>query len=222
MREARTRAESARGVPRPDATMSWAGIAHAHGFLRGLLLAAVAALGCSYSDHASIEADSLTVTPCRDDQPRTFAPYRLDAGLLRWFAAEGVGTLEARAGYRAATISDAIIVQFGDTEEVRRRLAADPSAAFAVDGSAVRLSLVLAETCPDATQPLVASAGTLTLSSFEPWKGGRIEGRGTVDLVDAREVAQDPAARPLVRGARVEFSMKVRSGPPHEDFTLWP
>lgn len=189
------------------------------------LLASFAAVGvtaCSYSDHAFLEADSLTVTPCRDHQPRTFAPYRLDAGLLRWFAAEGVGTLEARAGYRAATISDAVVVQFGDTEDVRRRLAADPSTVFAVDGSAIRLSLVLAETCPNATQPLVASAGTLTLSSFEPWRGGHIEGKGAVDLVDARQVADDPTAPPLVRGARVEFSMTVRSGPPHEDFTNWP
>ncbi len=184
--------------------------------------AAVAWSGCSYSDHASLEADSLTVTPCRDHQPRTFAPYRLDAGLLRWFSAEGVGTLEARSGYRAATISDAFVVQFGDTEDVRRRVAEDPSTGFAVDGKAIRLSLVLAETCPNATQPLVASAGTLILSSFEPWKGGHIEGEGMVDLVDARQVADDPAAPPLVRGARVVFSMKVRSGPPHEDFTYWP
>ncbi len=188
----------------------------------GFLLAAVAMLGCSYADHASLEADSLTVTPCRDHQPRTFAPYRLDAGLLRWFAAEGVGTLEARTGYRAATLSDAMVVQFADTEDVRRRLTADPTTTFAVDGSAIRLSLVLAETCPDTTQPLVASAGALTLSSFEPWKGGHIEGRGTVDLTDARQAAGDPTASLLVRGARVEFSMKVRSGPPHEDFTNWP
>ncbi len=193
--------------------------------VRGGLAVAVVLVGwagCSDSDHAFLEAETLTVTPCRDHQPRTFAPYRLDAGLLRWFAAEGVGTLEARAGYRAATISDALVVQFTDTGDVSRRLAADPSAVFAVDGSAIRLSLVPAETCPDATQPLVASAGVLTLSSFEPWKGGHIEGEGTVDLVDARAVAKDPAAPPLVRGARVGFSMTVRSGPPHEDFTKWP
>lgn len=187
-----------------------------------VLVVSLLTTACSYSDHAFIEAESLTVTPCQDHQPRTFAPFRLEAELLRWFAAEGVGTLEARAGYRAATISDAIVVQFSDTDDIQRRVASDPSTAFTVDGDSIRLSLVLAETCPDSTQPLVGRAGTLTLSSFEPWKGGHIEGQGTADLYDSRAVARDPATPPLVRGARFEFSMKVRSGPPHEDFTDWP
>lgn len=179
-------------------------------------------LGCSYPDNAFLEAETLTVMPCRDRQPRTFAPFRLEAGLLRWFAAEGVGTLEARSGYRASTISDALVVQFEDTEGIRRRLAADPTDPFTVDNQKIRLSLVLAETCPDATQPIVASGGTLTLSSFEPWMGGHIEGEGHVDLVDGRALAKDPGTPPLVRRAQVKFSMKIRSGPPHEDFTNWP
>lgn len=185
-------------------------------------IAAVVWTGCSYADQAFFEADTLTVTPCRDHEPRTYAPFRLEAPLLRWFAAEGVGTLEARSGYRAATISDAMVVQFADTEAIRRRLASDPKTSFAVGGDAIRLSLVLAETCPDATQPIVASSGTVTLSSFEPWKGGHIEGEGTVDLADSRALAKDPTAPLLVRGARFGFSMKVRAGPPHEDFTNWP
>lgn len=186
-----------------------------------LPVATLLAIGCSYSDHASLEADHLTVNPCRNHKPRTFSPFRIDAGLLRWFAAEGVGTIEARAGYRAATLSDAMFIQFADTESIRRRLTTDPAAVFEVDGSLIRFSLVLAATCPDATQPLVAGRGTMTLKTFEPWKGGHIEGEGTVDLRDGR-VASDPDAQPLVQGARIAFSMRIRSGPPHEDFTNWP
>ncbi len=187
-------------------------------WLAGLAVAS----GCSYSDYAFLEADTLTVTPCRDHRPRTFAPFRFQAELLRWFAAEGVGTIEARAGYRAATISDALVIQFADTEEVMRLMASGPPVEVPVDGREVRLSLVLAERCPDTTMPLVASDGTLTLSSFEPWKGGHIEGEGVVDLVDARAAAGDLGTALRVRGARLAFSMKVRSGPPHEDFTNWP
>lgn len=179
------------------------------------------AVACSYSDYAFLEAQSLTVMPCKDHGPRTFSPFRIYADLLRWFGAEGVGTIEARRGFRAATTSDAIIIQFADVEQILKGLAEDPDRYYEVDGKKIRVSLVLAETCPDATQPVVGT-GHLSFSVFEPWKGGHIAGGGKVSLYDARKEAEAAGSGLIVKDATLAFSMKVRSGPPHEEFTLWP
>jgi len=177
-----------------------------------------ASFACTTSDYGTLEAASLTVSPCEDHQPRTFAPFHFEANLMRWFAAEGVATIEMRTGYRAVTISDIAVLQFADTDDVRRRFLQDPATRFSVDGDAIRLSVVLSQTCPDATQPLVAVSGSLTFREFEPWKGGHIAGEGTVVLADARS---DRSAVLLAKDVRLAFSMKVRSGPPYEDFTNW-
>jgi hypothetical protein len=180
-----------------------------------LALAPVLAAGCVHDDSAVLEAARLVVSPCRGDEPRTFEPYRFEAGFLRWAAAKDMGRIEMRDGFYAGTRSDTVVLEFPDTGEVRSRLATDPAAPLPLDGNLVRIGVVLNETCPDATQSLRAGPGTLTLSTFDTDVDGEIAGVATFDLVDARPGAD---ATVVAKDASLRFSMTVRDYPPYQEF----
>lgn len=186
-----------------------------------LLVGALAAVACSTSDYSVLEAQTLTISPCEDGLPRTFSPFVFRADLLRWFSAENVGTIEMRAGYRPSVISDEAVLQMADLRAIVEARTSNPNQAFPLDGQALRLSLSLLETCPDQRQPIEARDGEITFTRFEPWKGGSIAGFGRFALYDRRSLEAGEKT-PLVKDVTFEFAMKVRSGPPYEDFTNWP
>ena len=175
-------------------------------------------VACGPSDHALLQAASLTVSPCQDHDAKTFAPFKMNADLLRWIEDDGVGQIEMRGGYRAQTLSDTIVLQVLDVAEAERQFAASPGTAMPLDNKLFRLSLLLLESCPDATQTMVGASGDVTFTAFDTSVGGHIEGSGRFDLIDARNT-DDSTAVPVAAGATLEFDFKVRRGSVYEDYT---
>lgn len=175
----------------------------------------LAQTACSPSDHAVLEAASLTVSPCDNDEDRTFAPFRLEANFLRWLQDDGVGQIEMRTGYRARTLSDTMVLQVLDLDTVSRRWAEDPEVSLPLDDTLLRLSVLLLSTCPDAAQAIVGRGGGVRFTKFDTSVGGHIAGTATFDLVDARP--KDAAV--MATGATLEFEFEVRRGAAYEDYT---
>jgi len=158
----------------------------------------------------------MTVTPCHGDDAKTFEPFRMDADLLRWLEDDNVGHIEMRAGYRAQTLSDTMVLQVLDIDEAERLFAANPGVPMPLDGELFRVSVLLLETCPDATQSMVGASGDVTFTAFDHSVGGRITGSARFDLVDARETGENAVV--LAAGATLEFDMKVRRGAIYDDY----
>lgn len=176
------------------------------------------AWACGNEDLAVLKAASLTVNPCSDGEPRIFEPFRMEAGFLRWYEMDGIGFLEMQDGYQAATLSDAVYLQVSDTDELEGILAASPGASLELDGEFIRLSVVLAGTCPDTTQPMVAGPGRITFDEFDSRLDGRIAGSATFDLLDGRTLGEEEALV-LASDASLTFSLEVRRGPPYQEYT---
>lgn len=180
----------------------------------GVTLAAMT-VACAADDHATLDMVSLTLTPCDGRSARTFEPFHRDFPFVRSLRSDGQPPwiLEMIAGERAVTESDVLVLQFADVAAVRKALDASPDHTLPIDGTQVRLSLALLETCPDATQSLEARSGTLRLDRFDP--DGGAAGLATFDLAD-RRVPGDP---PLATGARFEFDVAVRDRSPYQPYT---
>jgi hypothetical protein len=180
------------------------------------MAAALIPCACSGSDHGSVTATSLTLTPCNGNEPATFAPFRLDASMLRWYDAGAGGGIELRAGFREPTSSDGATLLLANVASVRAHLRDDPVVPIPVDGKDVRVSLALRSTCPDGTQVVEGYDGSLTLMELDT--GGRIAGLARFDLWDRRE-RDSGAGAPLARDVSMEFDFEVREGLPYEDFS---
>jgi len=176
------------------------------------------ALACGNEDLAVLEAASLIVTPCEDGEARAFEPFRMEAVFLRWYEMDSMGFLEMRDGYQTATQSDAVYLQVSDTAKLVGLLAESPGASLELDGDFIRMSVMLAHTCPDSTQPIVAGPGRITFTKFDNRLGGRIAGNATFDLLDGR-TQDDGAATTLASDATLTFSLEVRRGPPYQEYT---
>jgi hypothetical protein len=161
-----------------------------------VLVAATVACG---SESARLTGDWLVVDPCLDGAPRNFQPVKLSFDHLVWVRnSDANAFLEARRGWRDATHSDELVVQFLDLPAVRESFRTAPGTSLPFDGI-VRVTLALGESCPDSLQPLVALTGTLALDDFELGQGGRVSGTVRFDLRDLRaDATAEPAGRNLV------------------------
>lgn len=177
-----------------------------------LLCLTCALFACTTDDFARLEAKALEIAPCKEKKAILFEPFVFEADLLRWFGSENVGSIEMRRGYRAATLSDTIVLQFQDTSKVKL-------GENVLDGKEIRLSLALLETCPDFRQPLVALNGKLVLERFSLGEGGEIQGNAVFDLYDEREVSYSSEAHPKATAVTLDFRMKIRNGYPYVEFT---
>lgn len=181
-----------------------------------LTLVLMSGSGCGEADHAILEGPLLVVDPCREG-PRTFAPFSCDFDMISWVrAVEDSGMIEMRRGHRAVTESDLLVLQFNTLAETLAAWAASPETPLAIDDDAIRLSLLLNQRCPRQVQPLVAPAGEVVLDRFETDTGGRIAGRATFDLRDARAPGDAP---PAGEAMELRFDLEVRRGLPHDVFT---
>lgn len=183
-----------------------------------LLLIGSASVGCK-TDWAVIETQGpLTIDPCSDGKARVFAPvYRMEANLLQLVGSTPVGQIEMRSGFRVRTVSDDALLVIDDVPAVKNALQADPATVFPIDGKRIKLALSPGETCPDATQSLVALNGTLSFGSFDTHDWGIIKGSATFDLVDGRTL-DDPVPTVLAAGVSLQFEMEIRNGINFEDF----
>lgn len=172
--------------------------------------------GCGEADHAFLEAPLLVVDPCRDG-PATFAPFSCDFDMLSWIqAVEDSGMIEMRRGHRKLTESDLLVLQFNTLTDTRAAWAQSPETPLAIDDWTIRLSLLLNQRCPRQIQPLVALSGEIVLDRFDTDAGGRISGRATFDLRDARAPDHAP---PAGEAMELRFDLEVRRGLPHDVFT---
>ena len=186
---------------------------------RSAVIVALLAAGvaCARADTGLLAAPSLTMTPCTDDTPRTFAPFALDGKLLRWYHVGNTGQIVMRDSFEAATLNNAVVVQMNDFRAVLEQLASDPPLPLTIDGTDIRISLNLTQACPGATQDVEAENGTLQFSSLETGTEGRIIGSAKFDLIDRR--ARD-AGKPatVAKDATLAFDFSVRRGRPWEEF----
>ncbi len=175
------------------------------------------AAACAPADTGRLTAPSLTLTPCTGDTPRTFTPFVLEGLLFRWAQAGNTGQIEIRDTWEAATLNNSVVVQMNDLASVRKQFADDPTLPLAIDGTLIRVSLDMVQTCPDATQDVEAESGTLQFTSLETGTDGRIVGTAKFDLIDRRARAAGKPAT-VAKDATLTFDFSVRRGRPWEDF----
>jgi hypothetical protein len=174
-----------------------------------VLLAALCGLAAACNGGGGrLFGPTLTMAPCRDSTPRTFAPVDFTFDRVSWTRQGALATMQMRRGWRDPTASDLVVLQFSDVAAVKALWEASPDTPFAFDGLA-RVALVLNQRCPDAVQPLEARSGTMELVGFDLAVGGFITGTARFDLVDTRAAADAPPAGPdMVLDFHVDLTQK--------------
>lgn len=186
-----------------------------------LVMASAAALSGCGDDHGFVEGDRLVVAACGDDgAERTFAPFRLEFTTFGIDPGEGPVYIRAQREGEPLTGGDGFVIVLEDGEAIRSWRRTNPDAALPFGAPAdappddpalaARGALVLAETCPDSFQPLVAEGGQLFIESLGTENGDHVHVR-----FEGFDVRDTRAGAVVGTGFAGELDFEVRTGKPY-------
>jgi hypothetical protein len=177
---------------------------------------AVAFLGLSASScleqgSGHVWGERLEVADCGD--VGVWEPFTMELTYLSALRAGDVVLLRVSDSSQLIEVTDSLTIYVPSYDDVQARIQADGVATFPIGSEGVSASLVLLNTCPSSTTPLLASTGTITFYQLGTVTGEVIKAEMSFELTDAR------SAELIGLSFQASIDFEVRAGTPYESFS---